>query len=448
MASYFITDGTTESGINNISYNENIYNGTIRVRSSNTNPLTINEIFWLRAGSYIVRSNVYDGQSYDDWGSLLNNTVLTTSVNRRNGDVYAFVGSAWHCHGQFKRCDYNGNELYASGDTCIYSFRYVGIDKSGGFWGVRRYQYELGDTMSARLVHYNHDVVELYLYDTGNIDTVYDLAVEMDSNGVWYTNQLDNMLIHKDDEGTTLNTTILNEPRAICGTLDNGCWVIDNTDEKAYRYNSSGTLIKTVNIERTATRMCIDMTDGFWYISGNYIYHVTSGGIENVDVEVDRPTRIEGGYDGCAVWSELNDWIKYINNSGDIVRTFQTSGETAPGALFSFKHENFVEFRNTANLIPVSYDPVWGTGGSLNWKEIKKDGYFLPKTAYHQSEITLRCEGVTSPSLNKLIISPAVKVEDISKQSSKNVYVKTVVPDGALIQGYESKIRAWWGVSV
>jgi len=272
----------------------------------------------------------------------------------------------------------------------------------------------------------------------------------MDGDGVWYTNKIDDMLIHKDYEGTTLNTIVLNEPRAICGTLDNGCWVIDNADEKAYRYSSVGALTKTVNIERTSTRMCTDMADGFWYISGNYVYHVTSNGVEDVSVNIDQTTRIKGGYNGCIVWSSSNDWVKYIDNNGNITRTFTDPsgvGKTGIPALFSFRHEDFVEFKDDDNLIPTSYDPVWGTGGSLNWKEVRKDGYFLPKTQYHQAEITLRCEGVTTPSLDKLIISPAVKIQDIAKQSSKNVYVKTYIPDGADITDYETRLKIWWGVN-
>jgi hypothetical protein len=105
-------------------------------------------------------------------------------------------------------------------------------------------------------------------------------------------------------------------------------------------------------------------------------------------------------------------------------------------------------FKNTTNIIPVNYDPVWAPGGSLEWKEVKKDGYFLPKVKYHQIEVTLRNnDGVSTPTLNKLIISPAVKVQDIQPQTSKNIYIKTVVPDGASIQDYETKLKAWWGVN-
>ena len=271
----------------------------------------------------------------------------------------------------------------------------------------------------------------------------------MDGDGVWYTNKIDDLVMHKDTDGTTLHSIALNEPRAICGTSDNGCWAIDNADEKAYRYNSSGSLVKTVSLNRTATYMTTDMADGFWYINGHYVYHVTSGGTENVSVNLSQPTKVKGGYNGCIVWSSDNDWVKYIDNNGNVIRTFSDPGgqgiTTCP-ALFSFRHADFVEFQAIGDTFPVSYDPVWGTGGSLAWKEVRKDGYFLPKVKYHQVEITLRNnDGVSSPSLNKLIIPPAIKVQDIQSESSKNIYIKTVVPDGASIQNYETRLKAWWG---
>jgi hypothetical protein len=451
MTSYFITDGTTESGTSSISYNENVYNGTIRVRSSNIEPLCVDEVFlpYSTSVTYIARFIVYNGNEEVPWKSIDDSysspASFSVAMNRRNGDVViSYLHSS--SYGKIRKYNKNGIELYECfSHSQEYKFDVnMECDKFGGIWG-----YGIS-TMS--LIHWDNELDQYGIFYNGNdgTDFLYDLAVEMDGDGIWYTNKIDNYLFHKNYEGTTLNTIVLNEPRAICGTLDNGCWVIDNTDKKAYRYNFIGARIKTVNLERTATRMCTDMVDGFWYISGNYIYHVNNNGVEDISVGISQPTKIKGGYNGCIVWSSANDWVKYIDNNGNITRTFtdpSAAGKTGIPALFSFRHEDFKTFRDTMNIIPVSYDPVWGTGGSLEWKEVKKDGYFLPKTQYHQSEITLRCEGVTGPTLNKLVISPAIKIQDISKQSSKNVYVKTIIPDGALIEDYETKLKAWWGVN-
>lgn len=449
MASYLITDGTTESGTTNISYNENVYNGTIRIRSSNIAPLAVDEIYWLYkgvSGQVIEKAIIYDGSviaNWTFWGVVAYYNPVGTAVDRRTGNVAMSVkyDTGTTHFGWIRRYDKNGEFLYTTSNSranrCDVNMEF---DKFGGIWGYGQYRY---------LIHYSDKLVSLYLLYDGT-DFLYDLAVEMNGDGVWYTNQLDDLVIHKDLDGTTLHTIYLTEPRAICGTSDNGCWVIDNSDRKAYRYNSSGSLVKTVTLNRTAIRMCSDMVDGFWYISGDYydnhVYHVTSGGKENVDVDVSQPTKIKGGYNGCIVWSESNDWVKYIDkNSGAVMRTFSIPGITITGypALFSF---NFIEFQDVEGFIPLSYDPVWKPNGSLKWKEIKKDGYFLPKTRYHQVEVTLRNnDGISTPILKKLIIPPAIKVQDIQPQTSKNVYVKTVIPDGIEMTDYETKLKCWWG---
>jgi len=452
MASYFITDGTTESGTTSISYNPNIYNGTIRVKSSDTKPLTIDEVYWLyrTAGleEYVSKCIVYNGDQNNTWLSLNVGPIFGICVDKRNSDVIVNYYVSATGPRFLRKYDKDGNLLYTSPSFPIVSWDVnMECDKFGGLWG-----YSTSATAGSKyyLSHVDNEVDQiLYQLGDGVTDFLYDLAVEMDGDGVWYTDQIENMVVHKDYEGTTLTTIILSEPRAICGTLDNGCWVIDNTDKKAYRYNSSGTLIKTVNIGRTASRMSSDMADGFWYIKGNYVYHVTSAGIEDISVNVPQPTKVRGGYNGCIVWSSDNDWVKYIDNDGNITRTFTISGvtNTVCPALFSFRYDDFKTFKNTTNIIPVSYDPVWGVGGSLSWKEVRKDGYFLPKTTYHQVEITLRCQGITSPALKKLIISPAIKVGDILPQTSKNIYVKTILPDGADVTSYESRLKAWWGIN-
>jgi len=455
-ASYFITNVTTESGTNSVSYNENVYNGTIRIKSSDSDPLDIDEIFWLYSygtDHKIFKGITYNGNADDDWVTWVvsdRHGTYFTAVDRRTGYVAisGYYDYIQH-YGYIVIYDYDGNKLYdleggGLGASVTYRINTnMEFDKYGGLWAYSStYMY---------LYHFNNklDTILYTKYDGSAF--LYDLAVEMDGDGVWYTDQLNNIIMHLETDGTVLHQLPLSEPRAICGTLDNGCWVIDNTDENAYRYSSGGVLLNTISLERTASRMTTDMNNGFWYINSNHIYHVDSNGIENVNVEVNQPTKIKGGYNGCIVWSENQDYVKYIDNEGSIVRTFTIAGVTSTKcpALFSFRYEDFVEFQNLTNLIPISYDPVWGLDGSLDWKEVKKDGYFLPKVKYHQTEITLRTvDPTTNPSLNKLIISPAIKVQDIQPQTSKNMYIKTVIPDDVDITDYETKLKCWLGITI
>ena len=457
MASYFIIDENTVSGTTNISYNANVYNGTIRVRSSDTKPINVDEVYWFyRNSGYankVFKGIVYNGVEDDSWATWITNSVyypVATAVDRRTG--YVAISGRYYIIGQYGYLyiyDHSGNLLYDTHPGPLgrgLKFRCdlnLEFDKYGGLWGYGDYYY---------LIHVNNQLDTVLYEGYDGTDFVYDLAAEMNGDGVWYTNQIDDTVEHRNSDGTLLHQIALNQPRAICGTSDNGCWVIDNTDDKAYRYNSSGSLVSTVTLSRDADRMTSDMNDGFWYLEGNHVYHVTSVGVEDVDVGFLQPTKIKGGYSGCIVWSENQDYVKYINNNGVVVRTFTDPGGasiTVFPALFSFRHDDAVDFQNTTNIIPDIYDPVWGTGGSLSWKEVRKDGYFLPKDRYHQVEITLRNnDGSSTPYLNGVIMSPAIKVQSIQPQSSKNMYIKTEIPQDAGIDDYETRLKAWWGINL
>ena len=71
---------------------------------------------------------------------------------------------------------------------------------------------------------------------------------------------------------------------------------------------------------------------------------------------------------------------------------------------------------------------------------MKKDGYFLPKNIYHQAEITLR----GTAELNKVIMSPAVKTQDIQPGNYQNMYIKSSIPNGATVADHETRLKTWW----
>jgi len=332
-SSYFIIDGTTITG--SISYDANVYNGTIRVRNSDTAPVTIEEVYWPYYGgatlgndnTVIEKDTIYNGDIINDWtiwdlsGSYY---PVGTAVDRRNGNVLitlaVFTSGQWQ-HGQLRMYDRSGSVLYdISSHPRLRCDTNIEFDKFGGFWGYGN----ANSTYYGYLIHYDNNLSTL-LYElyNGGTDFVYDLAVEMNGDGVWYTNKSEDILYHLDGDGTTLHTIPLDTPRAICGTLDNGCWVIDNGIDIARRYNSSGVLVSSVAIGRNADRAAPDMNNGFWYLSGNHLYHVTSGGSQDIsDVEFDQPTKIKGGHNGCIVWSNDQMYVKYVNNAGSVTRTF------------------------------------------------------------------------------------------------------------------------------
>ena len=462
MSSYFIIDATTISGIHSVSYDAGSYNGTIRVKSNDTEPIGINEIYWFVDYSdyfYIYKYNLYDF----DGGNWVTPSParptsyvrsMGTAIDRRTGYVaYSFSritgGIGDFSESEIKIYDRDANELYSkylynSTDNVAYEVNGFDVnmefDKVGGVWGYQEARVN-------RLLHFDYQLANTLanIYSSGD-DFVYDLAVELEGDGVWYTDKINDVVYHLDSAGTGLHSISLTEPRSICGTNDNGCWVIDNSDYYARKYTSSGTLSKSVYLGRDADRMCADYEDGFWYISGTSVYHVNSIGTTLSTTVVGTVSRVKPALNGCLVWSEPNYFVKYINSAGIVVTTIAgPSSNTGFPCVFSQSYNDHLDLQT--DFIPVSYDPVWGSTGSAQWKEVRKDGYFLAKDQYHQFELTLRTTtSGNSPSIDRVIMAPAVKVQDIQPQSSKNMYIRTNIPSSVDVGDYETSLNVWWGV--
>jgi hypothetical protein len=419
--------------------------------------LVLNELYTAGQMSsyvYVFRRDLYTNTTTNIYiyNDNPNSGGIVAAVNRRNGDMivcWAVYSAPYVYANRIALTTRTGairwrKEESTWGQYGLLLNRRAEFDYVGGFWGYGDYyQYYINETY--RLLHfdvYGNNLANIYL--TG-IDFLYDLAVEWEGDGVWYTDQVNNFLVHKNSTGTTLQSIALPQPRAVCATLDSGCWVIDNTNQSAYRYTSSGILSKSVSLGRTASRMAYDYADGFWYVSGNYVYHVTSEGTQDFSILLNSISRLYGAKNGCVALNGTTMTASFIDRStGTITRTW-TSGSYSAMGVFSTDLDDAISYQglDSSDLLPMASDPVWGTvSGSLAWQEIRKDGYFLPKAKYHQVEVTLR-GGAT---LNKVLMAPAIKVQDIASQTYKNMYIKTDIPVDADITDYEARIKTWWGV--
>jgi hypothetical protein len=439
-SSYFVVDGTATSGTGgSISYDDNVYNGTIKVRSSDTVPMTIEEIFWTtNQGLAINKYNLQSGhyEDYFHYASTIDGTndIFGLAVNRRNGIVGMLYGSS--SYGQRGFVVFvdriSGEELFSTGERAYGDNDYLEFDKDGGVWVTN---------LSNELYHFDN---ALTLVNSSTSLDIKDIAVELDGLGIWYIDSVYNVVYHLDYNLSTKDTVVLKEPVAICGTLDNGFWVADDDEQEAYRYDYDGNLVKTITMDRSASFMCHDFNNGFWYISGNYVYHVDNNGNEDVDVYIGDVQRINAGHNGCVANSQTYDKIYYIDkDSNSITHEYtEVDTDTGPAVVFSYNYEDYKEFKNDRNTMPDSADPVWGNDGSLSWKEVRKDGYFLPKNKYHQAKIALHGDA----TLNNLIMAPAIKIDEIQPQNYKNMYVKTNIPDDLEVEDYSARLKAWWSI--
>lgn len=430
---------------------------TIEVRSTDTDPLTLN-IFYTPDGSHGEHSRVWEWNPYSgtysriidyDHGSSNRGASRAVAVDRKTGWIavanwpnnYGTSVVMFDSSFNFDRWIYNSWWYNVQ-----YYYRELDFDNSRGVWCVNHYSRN-SDWYG--IYHYNK-----YLNNEGNVqfpsDQCYDMAVELDGadgDGVWYVNSTLNTLVHLDGSASTLQTIYLGTPRGICPTLDNGCWVYDFSTDKFYRYDKNGSLVSTINgdakIHLRGHRMTHDYNNGFWCRDSQYISHVTENGVRDVGpIYIQNADRVYGCRNGCFVAEHTTDEQYFIGlESGSIEYNKYLYGSSlCYGSAASYNYEDAINFNY--DFVPASYDPVWS---NLEFETVPKNGFFLPKVRYHQLRITLRTGGDT-PALKKVVMTPAIKLENIQPGSYQNLYVRTNIPAGANIDDYDASIRAWWDI--
>lgn len=454
QSSYFTIKNT-----GNVSYDSNVSNGTIKVRSSDTPPLPIFEVYipvhvYIGSGNYQVRiiswipyTNSYTTTIISTPSTMASfGTPYGVAVDKRNGNLVvcrrysSSRGTLIHLN----RSDCSTYISYSS-DSTIYNLnRFLEFDGTGNIWGYGDFNETDGRTLRRfLLVDYSNTAA----YSEAQQDFIQDMATEHSGGGCWYTNKIDATLVHMNSVGTKINIINMNSPKCICKTTDDGCWVYDSDDVKVYRYDYYGNILHTFDPPYMPSyglqgidEMSGDSIDGFWFRYDTLLYHTDSfGHIDVGPVTLSNPSLIRGSRTGCFVRSIADNYMYWVNMFGEIQYSRSISVNT-PNMFgdFYYGYDEFMQYKY--NIIPASYDPVWGSSG---WTEVQKEGYFLPKKKYHQVSTKLW----DSATLNGIYMAPAIKTEDIGSKQSKNIYVKTNIPDGASISDYSIILRSWWGVS-
>lgn len=465
-SSYFYIDGDTSISGSSISYTPEAYNGTIRVCSFDTKPLSIHEVlvYYLPATSnagYVAKWIPYNNEYTDNifidapWYSGNHPFVIAgMCANPINGRFAISVESV--DNNDVGTCDrsyvqiYDRNFNLRASTYTEQEYYYYFNDKfefegENGIWG-----YNNRNSIYGRyLRHMDENLNLVYSYSESQQDFLYDLCTEKQGRGCWYTNSMDNTLIHMATNGYKMQVLYLESPRFVAATNDNGVWVYDTVEGINYfvRYNSSGVQVNAVAVpfnETYGANRCSCMThdfeNGIWYRYGDYIYHMTENGVFDLGpVFVNSPNQLRGNPEGCFVHSTTLNIMSFLSRDGSISSHSMPNSESSLIGMFYHSYEDHISLKS--NLIPIEYDPIWGINS--RWQEVSKDGYFLPKKKYHQAEITLNGDA----KLNKVVMAPSIKLEDIAPGQSKDVYVRTNIPIGNRSATYETQIRTWWGVS-
>jgi len=444
-ASYFITIEDKNSGL--ISFDDTV-DGTIKVRSSNTEPLIVNRIFWPARNSNTL--DMYDVVTDQVTQNIISydipaypQTIYGTTVNRYNGRIAYSI--QYESSGSENRIYvYNSNYAYIDYymiSNCKKFNVLLEFDSDNGVWGYGT----AGEGSYKRLVRVNNNYDSTSCNIASADDFLYDGCVEWGGVNLWYTNKLNNTLNFIDYAGNSIYTIPLSAPRAICATEDGGCWVVDTGISAICRYDANGIKIDEMAIPSGGvSRMKKDFDGGFWCINSSSVTYVNED--KEISFSLDGFTnlaRIVAGHSCCVVFSYTNDKLWFINlKTRAIEYEWQGSwSSTKMPGLLSFSLSDSIEYHKpySAGIFPHDSDPVWGSSG-IEWKEVPKNNYFLSKARYHQ----LKYRIVGDAALNSIILAPSVKSESIQPSSYRNVYIRTDIPAGVDISNYEARLKTWW----
>jgi hypothetical protein len=414
----FISDYDIPSGTNIALY----------YRCSNKKPIPREEIWWRAAEK--VSLDTFELTTFTSWGI----TPYATCFEPNNGRIVVSLDD------YLKSYDFNtGSLLYTSTSNDKYEFDHrMRIDRYGYIWGYN-------GTSLLRLTS-NFEIVMEVEWPVD--DTVHDYAPTTSISGsFWYTDTISNRAVCADENGDTLFSVFLYEPRAICSTNDGGCWVIDNKFKKAFRYSKTFVLVKELELPYKAYTATEDGNNGFWYSSNNRVIHLDGQGKELVNTYANDIDRIVVGRKKTMLYSNKGEFVLIIKNStGEVLSNLKYIDKTYKNipAFLTFGFEDRLD-RDYLSF-PLSYDPVWGPRSNLSWQSIT-NGTTVDKGKYYQFKVLLSTVSGTledNPSLARIGLTSGIKVSNILPGETRNIYIKNEPLDTLIETDYNFNLNCTW----
>ena len=458
--SYVVVEETLVSGTS-ITKTVGAVDATMEVRSSNTAPKDTFEVYWnhrhATSGTVasLLKIDVLTGtvtsnyRTYTPTGYAVVN-VWATGIDLFTGMLFFSVNApSWSSNAWRWLIDKNGNHVVAaSADGAFMTVPHIDWQSNGYYWVYSTGSYTL------RSYLYNSFTAKYSI--TESSDWVTSYSAEPFGSGVWLHNKLVSELQYYSDTATLVfGISMSNSVKLVAATLDGGCWVYTIERHMMERYNTEGEKISEFGpVTRDGyqlTFIAIDRleSDGLWLVTSVDIRHVTSTG-EIIGAQTfGGTTGIHVTERGLVATNNITQYLMVLDPDCNILFLRNLSSyiganiSCANAVIYSYTHYETLRY-NRAITIPVSDDPVWGTNGSLQWTEVKKTGYMLPKYRYHQFRFTLRSPSTTvTPLLDGVYMPMSVKIPDIYPQESKPLYIRADF-EGVEDAIYTSKLKCWW----
>ncbi|MCK4977120.1 MAG: hypothetical protein KAS36_09315, partial [Anaerolineales bacterium] len=295
---------------------------------------------------------------------------------------------------------------------------------------------------------------------SGDQSTLYSMCLAGENEeDVWFIKEDENIVYRYSanlTEVTSVTNTNFVNLNGICED-DAGGFFVGNYGSGStwvHHYDKDGTLIATHDVTAHVSvvhRLRKDYYGGFWLIDSwsDQVARFASNGTLIGKVSLLNPRGFSSSPLGAHALSQTYDDIYFINLDVTLEKTISAPNEfyhTSDGSNWHGGSTSNIDAGGYLATDDIGSDPVWGTGGDLEWSEVSKDNNFLHHKKYHQAKITLRGDGSTTPEVEKIVLPPTVELTNIPVQGYKNAYLKTVVASGTARSQQSGKLRTWFSL--
>jgi len=396
MSSFLITRQTITSGTN-ITWGDPNNKSTVKVFSSNTAPIAFTK-FFITSTSVDFTVSIYKADLAN--GALEEYKTIQTTSTADNTVLFDKTSGTFLIlliNNQVVRYKYNeasafGAITYSTSSTDNKFKDNWAVDGYGNVWGyVSNSGYKLrflnGVSLEATTV----------LTDAA-IPFVTDLAVNLRYASCWFTDPGVKMLKHVDADGVMLVSKSMNNPTYLTSLYDGGCLVVDVGTTLITRVDYFGETIAEINFSSIYEIIDIDYSiseesttalhERFWVLTHNgYVFQYTFDGLIISEARYISATSIHAFLGGCLIHCTSLNKTYQLNSNGEQTRVWDYTGLDTMGPVpcpIDMSYEEYLEQAESASILPINSDPVWGVGTDIDWKEVKSDGYLLPFANYHQ----------------------------------------------------------------
>jgi sugar lactone lactonase YvrE len=300
----------------------------------------------------------------------------------------------------------------------------------------------------------------------GDQSTLYSLCLADDEEDIWIIKEDDNA-VYRYNQNLAQQDLIENDDfgnlNGICEDGNGGIFIGDySSARKIWHYDANGDFIEVFDVTSYMSsihRLRPDYFGGVWALDtvGDRLVRFASNGTFLGQVALPTPNSLDSTFAGCWVMSENSERLYFIDLDMNHTKTIDTTawGGADPrstanpsrdGDNWRSAFAKNIDVTGYTDTDDITSDPVWGTGGDLEWSEVSKDTNFVHHQLYHQTRITLRSDGSDTPEVEKIALPPTVELTNIPVQGYKNAYLKTVVASGTVRSQQSGKLRTWFSL--